>query len=272
MQMATHGLGRVGTNTDAWRSLAAAVAGALEPASTGIAGGPGCPATSASEKHSPAPGRAFDPIRFDVGRRRMVSLVCVSSTSIDYSSPLQAGRQRVWTHTAPAALVAVVVGKSPRSKQRGHSATSGRTQRGAAGQRTGQGRSRSRSSGKVQAAAGETMGCISTKVSRRVWIGLLAPARKRASRQLCSSARIGARSALLSNPAGRSPVSRTPAHPLKTQNTRAQLPPEQDPRLRGATPSGSTFDKDYILGRQVRVDNENTPGRGGWGWRRGSAD
>lgn len=30
-----------------------------------------------------------------------------------------------------------------------------------------------------------------------------------------------------------------------------QLPPDQDARPRGATPSYATFDKDYILGRQV---------------------
>lgn len=37
----------------------------------------------------------------------------------------------------------------------------------------------------------------------------------------------------------------------RTLHPTQQLPPEQDARLRGATPSNASFEKDYILGRQL---------------------
>jgi len=41
-------------------------------------------------------------------------------------------------------------------------------------------------------------------------------------------------------------------HHPSNPHTPSQLPPDQDTRLRGATPSATTFDKAYILGRQVK--------------------
>ncbi len=44
----------------------------------------------------------------------------------------------------------------------------------------------------------------------------------------------------------------SPPPPPHTHTHPYQLPPDQDTRLRGATPSATTFDKAYILGRQVK--------------------